>query len=99
MEYQQKLNEKYAPVLLFCISSFKGSSCKKFQDIATSFLFLAVLHQFTSADTRQPQAQFSKSYMHSSFFAIYCHMLFRLVSTTGMMPLTITYHKYLHLPL
>ena len=43
--------------------------------------------------------QFSKSYMHGSFFAIHSHLLFCLKKMTGMIPLTITYHKYLHLPL
>ena len=45
MENQQQLNGKCTPVLLYWISSFKGNSCKKFQDIGTSLLFLVVLHQ------------------------------------------------------
>ena len=46
MKNQQKLNEKYIPVLLYCISSFKGSSCKKVSICSYRFLFLVVLHQF-----------------------------------------------------
>ena len=33
MDYQAKSNEKYMPVL-FCISSFEGTSYKKLCDIA-----------------------------------------------------------------
>ena len=29
------------------------------------------------------RSQFSKSHMHGSFFAVYCHVLFRVVCTTG----------------
>ena len=32
--------------------------------------------------------------MHGSLFAIYSRMFFCLVSMTGMIPLTVTYHKF-----